>query len=59
MLLLLHLEDGSILEAPFDNVSVWRCALDPLALVQSIVEFGKVLELEQVPNVAERRLNDC
>lgn len=58
MLLLLHLENSAILEGPLDDVRVGRRSLDPFTVIQSGVKLVKVLQLNQVPDIAERRLND-
>lgn len=58
MLLLLHLELCAVLECPLDNVGLVRCALDELALLELGPELAEVLELDQVPNIAEGRLDD-
>lgn len=58
MLLLLHLEDSTILEGPLDNVSLGRNSLDPFALVEGRVEVAKVLKLDEMPDGAEGSLND-
>lgn len=58
MLLLLDFENGSILEGPLDDVGVGRHAFDPFALLESSVELGEVLELDEVPDVGEGRLDN-
>lgn len=58
VLLLLHLEDSAILEGPLDHVRIGRRSLDPFAVVQGRVKLVKVLKLDEVPDVAEGRLND-
>jgi hypothetical protein len=58
VLLLLDLDGRAILEGPFDDVSLVGCAFDELALLESRPELAEVLELDQVPNIAERRLDD-
>lgn len=57
MLLLLDLNGRAVLEGPFDDISLVGGALDELALLESRPELAEVLELDQVPNIAERRLN--
>lgn len=52
MLLLLHLQHGAILERPLHDIGILRGALNPLALVKLRPEIGKVLELEEVPDIA-------
>lgn len=58
VLFLLNFEDGAILEGPLDNVGVGRGALDELALVELGPELGEVLELDEVPDMGEGRLDD-
>ena len=58
VLLLLHFKNGAILERPLDDVGLVRCSLDPLALLELGPELAEVLELDEVPDVAEGRLDD-
>lgn len=58
MLLLLDLQHGAVLEGPLDNVGLVGCALDPLALLELGPELAEVLELDEVPDAAEGRLDD-
>ena len=58
MFLLLHLELSAVLECPLDNIGLIRCALDELALLEAGPELAEVLELDQVPDIAEWRLDD-
>jgi hypothetical protein len=58
VLLLLNLEDGTVLEGPLDDVGVGRRTLDPFRGLEGRVELGEVLELDEVPDVAEGGLND-
>jgi hypothetical protein len=59
MLLQLHLQNGTILESPLDDISLRRnTAFDVLALFQSRPEVAEVLELDQVPDIAELCLDD-
>jgi hypothetical protein len=58
VLLLLHLKNLAILERPLDDIRLLRGALDVLALLQLGPELAEVLELDQVPNVAEGRVDD-
>jgi hypothetical protein len=58
VLLLLNLEDGTVLEGPLDDVGVGRRALDPFGGFEGRVELREVLELDEVPDVAEGGLND-
>lgn len=58
VLLLLHFENGAILEGPLDDIRLFARALDELALGDGGPELGEVLELDVVPNVGERGLDD-
>ena len=58
MLLLLDLYGCAILERPLDNISLVRCALDPLALVKRGPELAEVLEFDEMPDVAEGGFDD-
>lgn len=58
VLLLLDFKNGAILESPLDNVGLGRGSLDPFALVEGRVKVAEVLELDEVPDVAEGGLND-
>lgn len=58
MLLLLDLEGLAILECPLDNVGLGRGALDELALLELRPELAEVLELDQVPDIAEGCVDD-
>lgn len=58
MLLLLDLEDSAVLEGPPDNVGLLGGTLDVLALVKGSPELGKVLDLDEVPDVGERGTDD-
>jgi hypothetical protein len=59
MLLLLDLQNGTILESPLDDISLWRnTAFNVLALFQGRPEVAEVLELDQVPDIAELGLDD-
>ena len=58
MLLLLNLHDSTILEAPLHDVRLLRCTFDILALADSRPELGEVLQLDEVPDVAQWRTND-
>lgn len=54
-----HLQNGTILESPLDDISLRRnTAFDMLALFQSRPEVAEVLELDQVPDIAELCLYD-
>lgn len=54
VLLLLDLNDGTVLEVPLDNIGLLRGALGVLSLVESRPELVEVLELDEVPDVGER-----
>lgn len=58
MLLLLHLLLGAVLECPLDNVGLAGCVLDKLAFLERSPELAEVLELDQVPDIAEGGLDD-
>ena len=58
VLLLLNLEGLAVLEGPLDDVGLGRCALDELALLELRPELAEVLELDQVPDGAEGRVDD-
>lgn len=58
MLLLLDLKHVSILESPLDDVGLGRRTLDVFGLVQCRPEFGKILELDVVPDVGQGCLDD-
>jgi len=58
VLLLLDLDRRAVLESPFDNISLFGRALDEFALLESRPELAEVLELDQVPDIAEGRLDD-
>jgi hypothetical protein len=58
VLLLLDLDDGAVLESPLDNVGLLGGALDVLGAGEGRPELGEVLDLDQVPDVGERGLDD-
>ena len=58
MLLLLDLNDGAVLEGPLDNVGLLRGALDVLGAAEGRPELGEVLDLDEVPDVGQRGLDD-
>jgi hypothetical protein len=58
VLLLLDLDSRAVLESPFDYIGLIGCALDKLALLEGRPELAEVLELDQMPDIAEGRLND-
>jgi hypothetical protein len=58
VLLLLDLKNLTILEGPLDDVGLGGGVLDPIALLELGPELAEVLELDQVPDGAERRVDD-
>jgi hypothetical protein len=58
VLLLLDIQHGAVLEGPLDDVGVVRGALVDLGLGERRPEVGKVLQLDVVPDVRERGLDD-
>lgn len=58
MLLLLYLENRLVFERPLDNVGLVGGSLDPLALLELRPELAEVLELDEMPDVGEGRLDD-
>ena len=54
VLLLLDLNNGTVLEGPFDNVGLLAGALDVLRGLEGGPELAEILDLDQVPNVGER-----
>ena len=58
VLLLLDLNDGAVLEGPLDNVGLLRGALDVLGAAEGRPELGEVLDLDEVPDVGQRGLDD-
>jgi len=58
VLLLLDLDRSAVLEGPFDHVGLVGRALDPVALFERRPELAEVLELDEMPDVAEGRLDD-
>jgi len=58
VLLLLHFQDGAILEGPFYNIRLFGSALNPLTGLQLSPELGEFGELDQVPDGAQRRIDD-
>ena len=58
MLLLLDLKNLTVLEGPLNNVGLGGGALDPVALLELGPELAEVLELDQVPDGAEGRVDD-
>jgi hypothetical protein len=58
VLLLLDLHDAAILESPLDDIGVVADALDQLGRLERGPPVGELLELDVVPDVRERRLDD-
>jgi hypothetical protein len=58
VLLLLDLYLRAVLEGPLDHVGLIGRSLDPVALLEGGPELAEVLELDQVPDIAEGRLDD-
>lgn len=58
VLLLLDLEGLAVLEGPLDDVGLGGGTLDEVALLELRPELAEVLELDQVPDVAERSIDD-
>ena len=58
MLLLLDLEGLAVLECPLNDVGLGRGALDEFALLELRPELAEVLELDQVPDIAEGCVDD-
>lgn len=58
MLLLLHIQHGTILKGPLNDIGVGRAALDELALLELRPELREVLELDEVPDVARVGFDD-
>jgi len=58
VLLLLDLVDAAVLEGPLDQVGLLVGALDELGLGQGGPELGEILQLDEVPDVGEGRLDD-
>lgn len=58
VLLLLDLNDTSVLESPPDHIGVLAGALDDLRGLERGPELVKVLELDVVPHVGEGSLDD-
>jgi len=58
VLLLLDLEGLTVLKCPLDDVSLGRGSLDELALLKLRPELAEVLELDQVPDIAEGSVDD-
>jgi len=58
VLFLLDLKHGAVLERPLDDVCLVRRSLDELALLKLGPELAEVLELDQMPDIAERRFDD-
>jgi hypothetical protein len=58
VLLLLDLEGLAVLECPLNDVGLGRGALDKLTLLELRPELAEVLELDQVPDIAEGCVDD-
>ena len=58
MFLLLDLEGLAVLECPLNDVGLGRGALDEFALLKLRPELAEVLELDQVPDIAEGCVDD-
>ena len=57
--LLFDLQHRPILKCPFHYICLGRYTLHMLALLQLTPEFVEVLELDEMPDLAERGGNDC
>lgn len=53
VLFLFDFEHRAVLEGPLDDVGVWRCTLDGLALGDGRPEGGEGLQLDVMPNLGE------
>jgi hypothetical protein len=58
MLLLLDLQNLTILESPLHDISIRGHALNGLALGESRPEVTEILELDHVPDGAEAGFDD-
>lgn len=58
VLLLLDLVDAAVGEGPLEDVRLLADVLDDLRLGEGGPELGKVLQLDEVPDLGERRLDD-
>ncbi len=58
MLLLLDLQNLTILESPLHDISIGGSTLDVLALGESRPKVAEVLELDHVPDGAEAGFDD-
>lgn len=59
MSLLLDLVDGTVLEGPLEDIGLGAGAGgDGLGLVESGPELAEVLQLDEVPDLGERRVDD-
>jgi hypothetical protein len=56
--LLLDLNGRAVLEGPLDHIGLIRGSLHELALLEGRPELAEVLELDQVPDIAEGGLDD-
>lgn len=59
VLLLLHFVDSAILEGPLENIGlVAGAGRDRLGLVEGGPELAKILQLDEMPDFGEGRLDD-
>lgn len=58
VLLLLDLKSLAVLECPLNNVGLRGGTLDELALLELRPELAEVLELDEVPDIAEGCVDD-
>lgn len=58
MLLLLDIQNGSIIESPTSHIGLAADTLDEVRRLQSGPEVGKVVELDVVPDLGERGADD-
>lgn len=59
MLLLLDLNDGTVLEGPAGNISLAADALDEVGRLEGGVKVGEFRELDEVPDFGEGSLDDA
>ena len=59
MLLLLDFQHVAIIERPPNNVRLLVRALDRLGALEGGPELAKVLQLDEVPDVRQRGLDEC
>lgn len=58
MFFLFDFEHGTVLECPADNVRLGRGPLHPLTAGQLGPKIGKLVELDEVPDLAKLGLDD-